>query len=59
MPMVMIKCPKTGLPVSTGIALPDQKMLDSNTVQAGIKYPLCGAIHKWGNKDAFLEEKAQ
>jgi hypothetical protein len=52
---VLIKCPKSGMPVPTGIAMDKVAFatatLKNNTV--GL-CPDCGESHTWSKDDAFL-----
>lgn len=54
MPMLMIKCPKTGKPVPTGINMP-QESLDSSTLESNTigRCPACGESHTWGKRDVL------
>lgn len=55
MPMVKIKCPKTGRDVPTGIVM-DLSVFNSVTLtNNGVKRPRCGETHVWGKQDAFME----
>lgn len=54
---VMIKCPKTDEPLSTGISMPqasfDSSGFENNTVGP---CPHCGDAHAWSKGDAYVEE---
>lgn len=51
---VLIRCPKTGLPLSTGTATGTTPNL--NLLLPGkVKCPHCGETHSWSVKDVFLE----
>jgi hypothetical protein len=56
MARVMIKCPSTGKPLSTGMDFGKQAFetstLTNNTVGP---CPHCGQMHTWSKKDAWLE----
>ncbi len=56
MPRVMIKCPKTGKPVPTGMGA-DQKSFESGCFRDNSfgPCPECGQRHIWQKDDAFLE----
>ncbi len=56
MASVMIKCPKTGQAVPTGIGTTKEgweamQMSGNSTI-----CPACGSMHTWDKKDAFLQE---
>lgn len=54
MPQIMIKCPKTGKAVATGMGTDSAAglgMFKGNSFQC----PACGQMHTWDGKDAFLE----
>lgn len=55
MARVMIKCPTTGEPVSTGMDMDSLEgvSLSNNTLR---DCPECGQDHVWQGSDAFLEE---
>ena len=57
MPEVLIKCPSTGKPIPTGIAMSKQlfesAMMQGNSVQC----PHCQQMHTWDKGDAYLEEE--
>ena len=59
MPMLMIRCPKTGKPVPTGISMDKRALEDPKNVprdnQAGC--PHCGQLHSWNKEDAWLAEQ--
>lgn len=56
MPNVMIKCPETNKPVSTGIAM-DEKSFNSSTLSNNnVQCPHCGKMHTWQKEDAYLEK---
>jgi hypothetical protein len=53
----MIRCPKTGFLVNTGVSVGSQADYDNNNwenCKAGC--PHCGQNHTWSKKDAFLEK---
>lgn len=54
MPMVMIKCPKTGKDVPTGIAM-DKKSFDTSQMSGNrLRCPHCGDTHVWNKSDAYI-----
>lgn len=56
MAMLMIKCPKTGKPVPTGMDMPVEQVksgqiqLENNSVGP---CPECGETHTWSGKDVL------
>ncbi len=58
MAMVMIKCPKTGETVPTGVEI-DTEMYESPatsvTSQILDECPACGETHTWSDGDSFVE----
>jgi ssDNA-binding Zn-finger/Zn-ribbon topoisomerase 1 len=56
MTKIMITCPVTKQPVSTGLQLPKEMFETVNIRETTTKCPACGKVHVWSKKDAFLEE---
>jgi len=54
MGIIMIKCPRVGRPVSTGIEVTDVDQLP--TVVATTACPACGGVHEWTKDDAWLAD---
>jgi hypothetical protein len=52
----MIKCPKTGLPISTGIATGESTNLASRYPENRVDCPRCGEVHTWSGAEAFFGE---
>ena len=54
---MMIDCPATGKPVSTGMNL-SAKAMEGLPVAGNIlrRCPECGRRHTWTKEDAYLEE---
>lgn len=55
MPMVMIKCPKTGKDVPTGIAMDRTSFESSDMSDNKLRCPHCGETHAWNKKDAWVQ----
>lgn len=56
MPMVMIRCPKTGKDAPTGISM-DKKSFESSQMSNNqLKCPHCGEMHVWSKAQAFVPE---
>ena len=53
---VMIRCPRTGVAVSTEIDTEASDFDRLPAVAARIRCPLCGEDHVWTARDAWLEE---
>jgi hypothetical protein len=54
MALVMIKCPQTGNPVSTGIETDTETFARLPDATAHLLCPGCGQIHAWRKADAIL-----
>lgn len=52
MGVLMIQCPSTGRPVSTGIEMLAIEQLPM--VIAKARCPACGQVHEWTKDDAWL-----
>jgi hypothetical protein len=61
MPAVMIRCPTSGKPIDTGIALSKEAFDDPQTVMENnvTSCPHCQQMHTWSRKDVFLEGEQQ
>lgn len=57
MPSVMIKCPKTGKAVATGVAM-DKRGFESAELTGNTfgPCPACNESHTWDKKGAWLKE---
>ncbi len=59
MAMVLIRCPKTHLPVLTGLFMVSASF-ESATFQdedTRLRCPVCREIHMWRKEDAYLVEE--
>lgn len=56
MGMVMIKCPKTGKPLPTGIAMDKKSFESSSMSNNSVGCPHCGESHVWNKRDAWVAE---
>ncbi len=55
---VMIKCPKTGEMIPTGISMDEESSRSSRILEGGrVECPECGAIHVWSKSDAVVVDK--
>jgi len=55
MPNIMIRCPTFGTAVPTGLTT-DMIKLDTLQITLTLRCPACKKIHKWKQKDAWVEE---
>jgi hypothetical protein len=53
---VLINCPRTGLPIPTGIATGEHADLRSQYLKNAVDCPRCGERHFWSGADAFFED---
>lgn len=58
MAMVVIRCPATNLPVSTGLFIERTAFEPANLSEEDrrLKCPLCGELHLWTGEEAYLVE---
>jgi hypothetical protein len=56
MGIVMIKCPRTGEAVSTGLGMEHIKFEGSTFEDHQMGCRACGHLHIWSKKDAWLAE---
>lgn len=56
MAIIMIKCPKTGKDISTGMAMDKASFQSSSLSQNITSCPHCGNQHTWDKKDAWLQD---
>src|SRR5262249_57860781 len=57
MPMLMIRCPRTGQPVFTGVET-DRTSLQRLPDSGGhLRCPICEKDHEWGRRDARFSEE--
>lgn len=56
MARIMIKCPKTGKPVPTGVVMDAASFATASLTGNRVKCPHCPETHRWDKKDAWLEE---
>jgi hypothetical protein len=58
MGMVMIKCPETGSPISTGIEMDGEKFRSSAVFFSRTYCRMCAATHEWFAREAWVYEPA-
>jgi endogenous inhibitor of DNA gyrase (YacG/DUF329 family) len=57
MPNIMIKCPTTQKPLSTGINM-DKRSYESSTLMGNsVDCPYCKRPHTWSKKDSYLAKE--
>jgi hypothetical protein len=56
MGILMIRCTRTGRPVSTGVETDAESLARAPDYIAYLLCPECGRYHPWRPKDAWLEE---
>ena len=56
MSILLIKCPHTGRPISTGIELDPGTFAALPDVLSYLTCPACGLTHAWWTREAWLEE---
>jgi hypothetical protein len=57
MSMVMIRCPKTGAEVPTGLETDASSFASLPEVETEVSCRSCGAVHTWTRRDAWLAAK--
>ncbi len=57
---VMIRCPTTGDPVRTTVAVQDEESYASMPVEEAVltNCPACGDVHVWDKRESFLGSSA-
>ena len=56
MPMIMVKCPKTGKDIATGIAMDKKAFESSEMSNNNIACPHCGETHVWNKAQAWVQQ---
>jgi hypothetical protein len=60
MAILLIKCPHTGRPISTGIEVYSAETLAKlPDVLSHIKCPECGLEHAWWTREAWLQDRVE
>jgi hypothetical protein len=54
---LMIMCPNTGQPISTGIETDDYSLRQIDDVPTRTRCPLCGIDHTWWKREAWLADQ--
>ncbi len=55
MPKLMIRCPKTGKAIFTGIVMDKASFESSSLSENSVQCTECGNAHTWNKDGAFLE----
>jgi hypothetical protein len=58
MPKIMIRCPIVGVDVPTGLSTETIKFDSLSNVTIPLRCPACRKLHKWEQKDAWVEKDA-
>jgi hypothetical protein len=56
MPLLMIKCPHTARPVSTGIEIEPSQIVLLPDVAMSASCASCGMVHTWWKREAWLAD---
>jgi hypothetical protein len=56
MAILLIECPHTRRPISTGIEVDPESFAKLPDVLSHVKCPECGLNHAWWTREAWLEE---
>jgi hypothetical protein len=56
MGILLIKCPHTGRPISTGIEVDQKSFLSLPDTLSYLTCTECGLVHAWWTREAWLEE---
>jgi len=59
MAVLLIKCPHTDRPISTGIELDAETFAKLPNILSYMKCPECGLEHAWWTREAWLEERVE
>jgi hypothetical protein len=51
---LMITCPNTGQPISTGIETDEDSLKQIDDVPSRTRCPFCGLDHTWWKREAWL-----
>jgi hypothetical protein len=59
MASLLIKCPHTDRPISTGIEVDPETLANLPNILSHVKCPECGLEHAWWTREAWLEERGE
>jgi hypothetical protein len=54
MPQILIRCPKFGRAIATGLQTEKIKFESLAGIQFSVVCPACGKIHRWRQRDAWI-----
>ena len=57
-PQLMIRCPKTGRVIPTGIAIDPASFVTSGMENNSTRCPACGEAHLWSKENTFWESES-
>jgi hypothetical protein len=57
MGVIMIRCPRTGHNIPTGIEMGSSDFQRAPVFFARVQCPICGGEHEWFAKDAWVSEE--
>ena len=57
MPDILIRCPIYGKPVKTGLSTETIMFESLSDVEVPLNCPACRKIHKWSQKDAWIDRR--
>jgi hypothetical protein len=59
MAILLIKCPHTHRPISTGIEIDPNSFANLRDVLSHVKCPECGLEHAWWTREAWLDDPGE
>jgi hypothetical protein len=59
MSVIMIKCSRTGMAISTGIETDPSSFAQLPDILSHTDCPLCGLQHHWWKREAWLSERPE
>jgi hypothetical protein len=59
MGVLLIKCPHTDRPISTGIEVEPETFANLPDILSHVKCPECGLEHAWWTREAWLEDRVE
>jgi hypothetical protein len=59
MSIITVKCPRTGLAISTGIETDTYSFDQLPDVLSRAHCPLCGLQHQWWKREAWLADRSE
>jgi hypothetical protein len=59
MAILLIKCPHTDRPISTGLEVDPETFAKLPDILSHVKCPECGLKHTWWTREAWLEDHVE